>query len=159
MNPRELRNAFGEFLTGVTIITTVDDDGEPHGITANSFSSLSLDPPLAMFALGRTSTTFEAFEAGNGFAFHILADDQRDLAVRFSAKGIDRFEGVDWSRGHGGLPVIAGALATFECSQEAVHEGGDHLIFVGRIEGLSVGDRSRPALGYFRGSYVTSPSV
>lgn len=146
-------------MTGVTVITTRDGDGVPQGITANSFSSISLEPPLLMFALGRSSTTFDAFDAGNAFAVHVLARDQQDLAVRFSAKGIDRFDGVEWTEGHDGVPVIAGALATFECSPEHVYEGGDHLILVGRIQHLAVGDRTRDALGYFRGSYVTSPSV
>lgn len=159
LDPRELRDAFGEFMTGVTIITTVDAEGNPHGLTANSFSSVSLEPPMAMFSLGRTSSTFDAFEAGNGFVFHILADDQRDLSMQFAAKGIDKFAGVDTRPGHNGIPVIEGALASFECSQEHVYEGGDHLIYVGRIEAFSVGDRDRPALGYFRGTYVTSPSV
>ena len=159
LDPRELRDAFGEFMTGVTIITTVDADGEPHGLTANSFSSVSLDPPMAMFSLGRASSTFEAFEAGNGFVFHILADDQRDLSMQFASKGIDKFDGVATRPGYNGIPVVEGALATFECSQAHVYEGGDHLILVGLIEAFSMGDRDRPALGYFRGSYVTMPSV
>jgi len=159
LDARTLRNGFGEFMTGVTIITTKDAEGIPRGLTANSFSSLSLDPPLLMFALGRDSTTFDAFDAGNGFVVHMLADEQRDLAVRFSAKGIDRFDGVAWSEGHESLPVIDGSLATFECSPDHVYDGGDHLILVGRIERCTVGDRTRPALGYFRGSYVTAPSV
>ncbi len=152
---RRLRDGFGEFMTGVTVVTTRDADGEPNGLTANSFSSLSLDPPLALFAIGKDSNTFEAFEAGNGFVIHVLADDQRDLSLRFAAKGVDRFEGVDWAPGFDDLPVIAGALATFECSREHVYEGGDHLILVGRIERLTLGDRSRPALGYFRSKYIS----
>jgi len=152
---RELRDAFGEFMTGVTVVTTRGTAGEPSGLTANSFSSLSLDPPLALFSIGRSSNTFEDFEAGNGFVIHILADDQRDLATRFATKGIDRFEGVDWSPGFDGLPVIAGPLASFECSREYVYEGGDHLILVGRIERFTVGDRTRPALGYFRSTFIS----
>jgi flavin reductase (DIM6/NTAB) family NADH-FMN oxidoreductase RutF len=154
-DPRELRDGFGEFMTGVTVVTTRGAAGEPSGLTANSFSSLSLDPPLALFSIGRSSNTFEDFEAGNGFVIHILADDQRDLAARFATKGIDRFEGVDWSPGFDGLPVIAGPLASFECSREHVYEGGDHLILVGRIERFTVGDRTRPALGYFRSTFIS----
>jgi flavin reductase (DIM6/NTAB) family NADH-FMN oxidoreductase RutF len=152
---RELRDGFGEFLTGVTVVTTVDADGEPTGLTANSFSSLSLDPPLALFSIGKTSNTFEAFEAGNGFVIHVLAADQRNIATQFSTKGIDRFEGIEWSTGYDDLPVIAGTLASFECSREHTYEGGDHLILVGRIQRFAVGDRDRPALGYFRSKYIS----
>jgi 4-hydroxyphenylacetate 3-hydroxylase, reductase component len=154
MDPRQLRNGFGEFMTGVTVVTTLDTDGVPAGMTANSFTSLSLDPPLVLFSVGKDSNTFDAFNAGNGFVIHILAGDQQGLSVGFAAKGIDRFEGVDWSSGIDDLPVIAGALATFECSREHVYDGGDHLIMVGRIERFTVGDRSRPALGYFRSRYI-----
>lgn len=152
---RQLRDGFGEFMTGVTVVTTRDADGDPTGLTANSFSSLSLDPPLALFSIGRTSNTFEAFEAGNGFVIHVLAADQRDIATQFSTKGIDRFDGIDWSMGHDDLPVIAGTLASFECSREDDYDGGDHLILVGRIRRFAVGDRRRRALGYFRSKYIS----
>ena len=154
-DPRQLRIGFGEFLTGVTVVTTRDAEGEPTGLTANSFSSLSLDPPLVLFSIGKSSNTFEAFEAGNGFVIHMLAADQRSLADQFATKDVDRFDGVDWSAGYDDLPVISDVLATFECSREHVYEGGDHLILVGRIERFTVGDRTRPALGYFRSSYVS----
>lgn len=142
-------------MTGVTVVTTVNADGEPAGFTANSFSSLSLDPPLALFSLGKDSNTFEDFEAGNGFVIHVLGEDQRDLATQFASKGIDRFENIDWAPGFDGLPLIAGTLASFECSREHTYDGGDHLILVGRIERFTVGDRSRPALGYFRSRYIS----
>lgn len=152
---RRLRDGFGEFMTGVTVVTTRDADGQPAGLTANSFSSLSLDPPLVLFSLGKDSNTFEAFGTENGFVIHVLGEDQRELASSFATRDIDRFEGVDWAPGHADLPVIAGCLATFECSREHVYEGGDHLILVGRIERFTIGERSRPALGYFRSRYVT----
>lgn len=156
-DPRQMRDGFGEFMTGVTVVTTRDANGEPTGLTANSFSSLSLDPPLALFSIGKSSNTFEDFDAGNGFVIHVLAADQRDLAAQFSTKGIDRFEGVEWSSGFDDLPVIAGTLASFECSREHTYDGGDHLILVGRIEHFTVGDRDRPALGYFRSAYISHP--
>lgn len=152
---RELRDGFGEFLTGVTVVTTRGADGEPAGLTVNSFSSLSLDPPLVLFALGKSSDTLAAFEPGNGFVIHILAADQVDLSLRFSIREIGRFEGLEWSPGFDELPVIAGTLATFECSREHTYDGGDHLILVGRIERLTIGDRTRPALGYFRSRYIS----
>ena len=156
-DPRELRIGFGEFLTGVTVVTTRDAEGEPTGLTVNSFSSLSLDPPLVLFSLGKSSNTFDAFEAGNGFVIHMLAADQRSLADQFATKDVDRFDGVEWRVGYDDLPVISDVLATFECSREHVYEGGDHLILVGRIERFTVADRTRPALGYFRSSYVSMP--
>ncbi len=152
---RELRDGFGEFLTGVTVVTTRDADGEPAGLTVNSFSSLSLDPPLALFSIGKSADTFAAFEAGNGFVIHVLAGDQADMSLQFSTKEIDRFDGVEWNPGLDELPLIAGTLATFECSREHTYDGGDHLILVGRIERFTVGDRTRPALGYFRSRYIS----
>ena len=156
-DPKYLREAFGEFMTGVTVVTTLDADGGPSGLTVNSFSSLSLDPPLALFSLGKASNTFDAFQAHNGFVIHVLGADQRDLAARFATREADRFDGVEWAEGVAGLPVIADTLATFECSREHTYEGGDHLILVGRIERLTIGDRTRPALGYFRSLYISQP--
>lgn len=152
---RRLREGFGEFMTGVTVVTTRDTDGQPAGLTANSFSSLSLDPPLLLFSLGKDSNTFGAFDTPNGFVVHVLGDDQRDLATTFATRDIDRFEGVDWAPGFDDLPRISGCLAVFECSREHVYEGGDHLILVGRIERMTVDDRTRPALGYFRSRYIS----
>ncbi|MFP5331602.1 MAG: flavin reductase family protein [Acidimicrobiia bacterium] len=152
---RQLREGFGEFMTGVTVVTTRDADDQPAGLTANSFSSLSLDPPLLLFSIGKDSNTFEAFQTDHGFVVHVLAEDQQQLASTFATRDIDRFDGVDWSPGLEGLPRIEGCLAVFECSREQVYEGGDHLILVGRIERMAVGDRTRPALGYFRSRYVS----
>ncbi len=159
IDPRSFRDAAGQFLTGVTVVTTRDRSGEPYGVTANSFSSISLDPPMVAFSLGRNSEALPAFEDGLGYVVHVLAAEQQDLAVRFSAKGLDRFRGVDVGSGHAGLPVLPSALATFECSLAHRYEGGDHVIFVGRVERLSVNGTSRPALGYFRGRYTTSDGL
>lgn len=152
---RQLRDGFGEFMTGVTVVTTRDAAGEPAGLTVNSFSSLSLDPPLVLFSLGRDSNTFDAFNTDNGFVIHVLGEDQQELATFFATRDVDRFTDVDWSPGYADLPRISGCLATFECSREHTYEGGDHLILVGRVERLTVGERSRPALGYFRSRYIS----
>jgi 3-hydroxy-9,10-secoandrosta-1,3,5(10)-triene-9,17-dione monooxygenase reductase component len=157
IDPQEFRTAAGQFMTGVTIVTTLDGGGRPSGLTANSFCSVSLHPPLILFSLGRDSTNLEAFEAQRGFVTHVLAADQRELSIHFAAKGIDRFEHLDWSPGVGGLPVIPGALATFECSPHARFDGGDHILYVGEVERLTLGDVDQDALGYFRSRYVTSP--
>lgn len=156
IDPIQFRNAAGQFMTGVTVVTTKDADGEWNGLTANSFTSVSLDPPMVLVCIGDDTSTVQAFQDGNGFVVHVLAESQRDVSMQFAAKGIDRFEGLEVSEGHNGLPVVAGALATFECSLAHEYEGGDHLIFVGKVERLSVGDTEQPALGYFRGRYVAS---
>lgn len=153
---QDFRSAAGQFMTGVTIVTTLDADGVPSGLTANSFSSVSLHPPMVLFCLGRDSTNLDAFEAGNGFVVHVLAADQQDMSQRFAAKGIDRFDGVDWEPGHNGLPVLPDALATFECDLALAHDGGDHIIYVGEVKAMTTVDVDRSALGYFRGRYVTS---
>jgi 3-hydroxy-9,10-secoandrosta-1,3,5(10)-triene-9,17-dione monooxygenase reductase component len=158
-DPQDFRVAAGQFITGVTVITTLDVDGAPSGLTANSFSSVSLHPPMVLFCLGRDSTNFGAFESGRGFVAHVLADEQQDLSQRFAAKGIDRFEGVDWQPGHNGLPVISGALATFQCDLVHSHDGGDHVIHVGEVKRLDTERLDRDALGYFRGRYIASPEV
>ncbi len=155
IDPIEFRRAAGQFMTGVTIITTVDDEGRPFGLTANSFSSLSLDPPLIVFGLGRNSEAMPAFQDHNGYVVHVLAADQQELGMRFSTKGIDRFDGLHLEVGWGGLPVIPGALATFHCSLEYEYEGGDHVLLVGRVQRLELDVAERPALCYFRGRYVT----
>ncbi len=156
IDPIEFRNAAGQFLTGVTVVTTRDDAGDWHGLTANSFTSVSLDPPMVLVCIGDDTSTVEAFSDGNGFVVHVLAESQRGISVQFAAKGIDRFEGLDVGAGFNELPVLSGTLATFECSLAHVYEGGDHLIFVGTVERLTTGDTEVPALGYFRGRYVSS---
>lgn len=156
IDPRHFRNAAGQFMTGVTIITTAGSDGARAGFTANSFSSVSLDPPLVSFSLGMNSESFPIFESATGFVVHVLASSQIELAIRFAAKGIDRFAGVEVEEGWDGLPVITGSLATFECKVAERFPGGDHLIFVGEVQRLATGDPGAAALGYFRGRYVSS---
>lgn len=133
-DPRALRNAFGRFATGVTVITTVDETGTPAGLTANSFSSLSLSPPLVLWSIGKASSSRAAFEQADGFVIHVLADHQEHLSRHFSAAIDDRFADVDHRRNDRGLPVIEDCCARFECRTVAVHEGGDHLILVGEVE-------------------------
>lgn len=153
---RAFRDAAGQFMTGVTIVTTLDADGGPAGITANSFTTVSLHPPLLLFCLGGDSSSFDAFDAGNPFVVHVLAADQRDLAVRFAAKGIDRFADVDWRPGLDGVPIIEGCLSLFQCVRASAYEGGDHVILLGEVRDIEERPDGRPALGYFRGRYVES---
>jgi len=128
---RDFRDALGRFTTGVTIITCKSEFG-PLGITANSFASVSLDPPLVLWSPARASQRFQAFFAANQFAIHILERSQIDLCKRFTADGLD-FSNVNLSETQQGTPFIPDALAVFDCRKHAVHEGGDHAIIVGEV--------------------------
>jgi flavin reductase (DIM6/NTAB) family NADH-FMN oxidoreductase RutF len=129
---RDFRHALGQFATGVTVVTCASAEG-PVGITANSFASVSLDPPLVLWSPARSSRRFPHFEAAGHFAIHILGAEQRDVCRAFVRDGA-AFDAVDWTEGAQGVPLIDGCLARFECRREAVYEGGDHLIVVGRVE-------------------------
>lgn len=130
---RALRDAFGSFATGVTIVTTCGADGADTGLTANSFSSVSLDPPMVLWSLARTSSAIDAFRRGGHFAVHILSADQETLSARFATRGIDRFAGLALDRGPGGIPMLTDCTARFACRLAYQYEGGDHVIFVGEI--------------------------
>lgn len=127
------RRTLGRFATGVTIVTTVDEDGQPFGVTANSYNSVSLDPPLVLWSLARTSRSIEAFENSGTFAIHILSADQEELAMRFASPSEDKFAGLDLHAGHGGVPLFEDCAAHFECVTENRFDGGDHVIFLGRV--------------------------
>jgi 3-hydroxy-9,10-secoandrosta-1,3,5(10)-triene-9,17-dione monooxygenase reductase component len=129
-----LREALGRFATGVTIVTTVNAAGQSIGLTANSFTSVSLDPPLVLWSLSLRSANLEAFRAAERFAVNVLASDQHALCRRFAQRlECDRFDGVPLAPSATGLPLLAGALATFECAMHSQHEAGDHIVFLGRV--------------------------
>lgn len=130
---RQLRNALGRFPTGVTVITTRGPDGRREGLTANSFSALSLDPPLVLWSIVRKSGSLPAFVASGHFAINVLAAGQSDVSHRFATPSPDKFAGLECREGLGGSPLLAGVLASFECSTESTLDGGDHLLFVGRV--------------------------
>ncbi|MCZ4352671.1 flavin reductase [Roseovarius aestuarii] len=130
---RILRNALGSFATGVTIVTTRDADGADIGRTANSFSSVSLDPPMILWSLARTSSSLGIFQQAEHFAVHILAVEQQGLSNLFAGKSKDRFAGIDIERGVGGVPLLKGCAARFECRTVHQYEGGDHIIFVAEV--------------------------
>ncbi len=133
---RLLRDAFGCFMTGVTVVTTLAEDGTPIGFTANSFSSVSLDPPLLLVSVSNRSASLEHFTGGRGFAVNILSEGQKALSNTFARPSEDRFDGIDWAAGPYGAPVLAGASAWFDCSLERAIEAGDHTILLGRVEGF-----------------------
>ncbi len=145
-NTRQLRDAFGRFATGVTVVTCDSADG-PVGITANSFSSLSLEPALVMWAPARASRRFPYFQAADHFAIHVLAANQAALSQSF-AKNPHGFSETP-GRNANGVPLIEGALARFECRRTAMHDGGDHMIVVGAVEQVTMQDGD--ALAFFAG--------
>lgn len=150
---RALREAFGCFLTGVTVVTTLNAEGRPLGFTANSFTSLSLDPPLLLVSISNRSTNLAAFTTASGFAVNILAEDQREIAATFARPCQDRFAGVRWRQGPVGSPLIANVSAWFDCTLAQTVPAGDHTLLIGRIGAFEA--TARPGLGYYRGAYVT----
>ncbi len=131
---RELRRALSRFATGVTIVTTCTKDGRLEGLTANSFSSVSLDPPLVLWSLRSDARSLPSFRAARWFAVTVLGSHQSGLSARFAGKATDRFAGVPFQAGLGGCPVLDDGIAHFECSVHDHVEAGDHVIFLGRVE-------------------------
>ena len=132
-----LRHALGHFTTGVTIVTCVDGAGVRVGLTANSFNALSLEPPLVLWSLRRTSPSLPAFIAAPHFAINVLAEGQVELSRRFASQVADKFAQGHWAPGIGGAPVLAGSAAVFECATERALDGGDHALFIGRVLRIS----------------------
>lgn len=149
---RQFRNALGCFATGVTVITTLGLKQEMVGITANSFSSVSLDPPLILFTLGRHAYSLEAFLAADHFAVNVLRQEQRDLSGRFAVALGDKWAGVDYEVWNSGCPVLPKALAAFECGMRNAHDGGDHVIFVGEVQRMRCDPKGEPLI-FHGGSY------
>ncbi len=150
-DPRALRDAFGAFATGVTVVAGRDAAGNRVGLTANSFTSVSLDPPLLLVCPARTASALPALQASGRFSVNVLALDQQGIADRFTRRGIDRFADGGWSDWHG-LPVLGGTCASFVCDLDAELDGGDHAILVGRVTALRTHPHAEPLL-YVRGRY------
>jgi flavin reductase (DIM6/NTAB) family NADH-FMN oxidoreductase RutF len=148
------RRAASQFLTGVSVVTVRGDDGTPLGLTANSFTMVSLDPPLVLVCLDKRLGCYPAFQIGRVYAVHVLAEDQADLSTRFAMKGEDKFRGLRWREGLDGVPVLPDYLALWECRLVHAYDGGDHTICVARVERLEVGDPNRLPLGFFRSKYI-----
>lgn len=153
IDPRALRNAFGSFMTGVTVVTCFGPDNAPLGFTANSFSSVSLDPPLLSVCIATSSQNLDAFAQGTGFAVNVLAEEQIDLSNTFARPVENRFEGVDYVTGPAGSPVLAGVAAWFDCSVFNTVDAGDHVILIGKVKAFE--DANIAGLGYARGTYIT----
>ncbi len=149
---RTFRDALGCFATGVTIITAMDGEGQPIGLTANSFTSVSLDPPLLLVCVANNAGSAAVLRDAQRFAVNVLQIGQQPTSNRFAGKGEDRFANTPWEVGEFGTPVLTGSLSSFECERDAVHDGGDHFILVGRVLKAMFEPRRDPLL-YFRGKY------
>lgn len=153
IDQREYRNAVGCFATGVTVITTLDPEGDKIGITANSFTSLSLDPPLVLFCVDARINSFEAFESCRHFNVNVLREEQMELSNNFAKSSDDKWDGVEHGYGENGCPVFGGSLAVLECDKHEMYEGGDHLILIGEVTRMNYdGNGGRPLL-YYKGTY------
>lgn len=153
LDVRDLRRAFGHFATGVTIVTTLDASGSPCGFTANSFTSVSIDPPLLLVNIARSAFGCDAFTGSRGFAVNILAANQRDLSNRFARVGTDKFANQDWHAAVTGSPIIDEVVAWFDCEHFEQVDAGDHIILIGRV--LQYTYNTHSPLGFCRGAYVS----
>ena len=152
VNHDEFRAALGRFATGVTVVTSLDEDGRWHGMTVSAFASVSLEPPLVEICVDRVTATHNAISQTGVFVVNILADDQEVLSRHFSSQRADKFDGIAFQPGIEGIPVLAGTIANLECRVKHTYDGGDHTIFVGEVEQVRLADGS-PLL-YFRGGYA-----
>lgn len=153
-DPRDYRQALGAFLTGVTVVTAFDEQGEPRGFTANSFTSVSLDPPLVLVCIAKQAGSFPMFAAADGYAINILSESQQGVSRVFAAPTEDRFSHVEWRTGPAGHPVFEQAAAWLDCRRHDLVDAGDHVIMIGRVVGYH--HTVQPPLGYSRGTYVSA---
>jgi flavin reductase (DIM6/NTAB) family NADH-FMN oxidoreductase RutF len=154
IDSRSFRKALGCFASGVTVVTALNPETKvPAGVTVSAFSSLSLDPPLVMFCLGVQTSSLETFKSAGHFVVNVLSEDQRDLSIRFASRADQKWTGVAWESWNSGAPVLGNCLTNLECSLVKTVEGGDHLIFIGKVEKMKHQEGGSP-LVYFRGSYM-----
>ena len=145
----------GHFATGVTVITTMDKSGNPSGLTANAFTSLSLNPPLVLACIDKEVQCYSCFEESGVFAVNVLGEEQEDISRRFATKGIEKFSGIQWHKSESGVALLDGAIGYIECKVVRSYDGGDHTIYVGEIVRASaLGDRP---LIFFKGQYHRLP--
>jgi flavin reductase (DIM6/NTAB) family NADH-FMN oxidoreductase RutF len=151
IGPDEFRRLLGHFATGVTVVTTSDADARPTGLTVSAFASLSLDPPLVLVCVDHKSQTYPALLERGHFVVNVLTTDQEAVSRRFASTRLDKFDGIPYRLSPRGLPLIEAALAHIECVTLSTHAGGDHTIFIGRVEGAAFG--AGDPLVYYRGKY------
>lgn len=153
-DPAQFRRACARFATGITVSTALAADGTPHGFTANSFTSVSMEPPLVLICVDHRANVLRHFEQAAHFGVNILAEDQEALSVRFAERGLDRFNGIDWHPGATGVPLLGGALARFECATRQSIPAGDHLIILGEV--LHAEWENGAPLLYYASAYHTA---
>jgi len=143
---RDFRDALGSFATGVTVVTALTPDGQAIGVTVSSFNAVSLQPPLILWSLSCNSPRLAAFRAASHYAVNVLAAEQQWISDCFASRDDDRFGPLETSQGLAGAPLIKGCSAWFECANEVQHPGGDHLVFIGRVERFARGDAREPLI-------------
>jgi flavin reductase (DIM6/NTAB) family NADH-FMN oxidoreductase RutF len=153
IDSRQLRNALGRYATGVAVVTTRAPSGKLEGLTANSFAAVSLDPPLILWSLRRQAPSMKSFLDAGAFAVNVLADEQSSLSEHFARSHADKFDGIAFKTGFAGCPVLHDPLALFECEMESTTSGGDHIIFIGRVQRVSY--REGSPLIFSGGNYGT----
>ncbi|MBV8772062.1 MAG: flavin reductase family protein [Deltaproteobacteria bacterium] len=151
IDKNELRRVMGHFATGVTVITTVSDQGTPYGLTANAFMSVSLEPPLLLISVDKKAESYPYFEQSKVFTINVLRDDQEGLSRRFAVSGGNKFEGIAFHRGANNVPILEDTLAHIECRLFASYDGGDHTLYLGEI--LEAETREGKPLLFYRGGY------
>jgi flavin reductase (DIM6/NTAB) family NADH-FMN oxidoreductase RutF len=150
---RAFRKALGTFLTGVTVVATLQQDGEPRGFTANSFTSVSLDPPLVLICIAKTASSYPVFAAAEHFSVNVLAEAQADISSLFATKSAEKFAKTNWRKGPAGSPILDSVVAWFDCQRHDMVDAGDHIILIGRVVGFD--QAAVNPLGYCRGAHVT----
>lgn len=153
-DPAQFRRACARFATGITVSTALAADGTPHGFTANSFTSVSMEPPLVLICVDNRANVLRHFAHAEHFGVNILAEDQEAISVRFAERGLDRFEGIDWHPGSTGVPLLGGALARFECVTRQTINAGDHMIILGEV--LHAEWQDGAPLLYYASAYHTA---
>ncbi|MEZ5477200.1 MAG: flavin reductase family protein [Thiolinea sp.] len=156
-DPQDLRQAFGTFMTGVTVVTALDARGQPAGFTANSFTSVSLEPPLLLVCPGKAMRMFEVFNSCEHFAVNILSEQQQALSDTFAVNQGDRFAGIDWQADAQGCPLLNGVVASFSCSTYQRLDAGDHIILLGHVDHFQV--QGGRGLGFSSKGYFTLDAV
>ena len=152
IDPATFRAVLGRFASGVTVVTVRDAEGRDHGMTVSAFCSVSLEPPLVLACIDRSAALLPTLGAGATYAINVLSESQEALSRRFAAEVDDRFDGVGYTRGPAGSPLLEDALAWLECRVEARVDAGDHVVVIGRVEHAQVSERAAPLL-YYRSGY------
>ncbi|MDC0039830.1 flavin reductase [Paracoccaceae bacterium] len=154
---KDFRAALSSFATGVTIITARDLKDEPIGMTASSFNSVSMEPPLVLWSIAKSALSAPSFTNAEFFAVHVLASDQTEISNKFAIKGEDKFSNINWSQDSNGVPIIDGVSSRFDCKTYAIHEGGDHWIILGEV--IEIENNSKRGLVFSEGSYSTTSAI